>query len=333
VSASADYTLRVWEVATGKEISVLRGHQSFALSASFSPDGTMLASSGGDHWLRLWDWREVSGAWTGKERPTPKGHPGWVLSVAFSPDGAIVASANVSTTSYWVAPGEIHLYSSDTGYPYALLRGHTKRVTSIAFSPDGKLLASGGADGTVRLWGTTNKGHELESTESPTLPPLQTSSFTEVWHRLNPDPKNPTPEHEVLICERNGSWKCSFYKQADPALGFENPPDSTTGSFSGQDVTSDWVCPSWFPSDVCDNLQFVASGVMSLNLSDGGEFAASQDLIIADHGGEKVLHLYWTEQGFYCPWYEDFDIALAANPFPTPFNGQDWPVMDCNQSP
>ena len=26
-------------------------------------------------------------------------------------------------------------------------------------------------------------------------------------------------------------------------------------------------------------------------------------------------------------------MALAANSFPTPFNGQDWPPMDCNQAP
>jgi len=154
-----------------------------------------------------------------------------------------------------------------------------------------------------------------------------------VWHRLNPDRSNPTPEHEVLTCNQDNGWNCSFNKQAEPELGFENPPDSTTGNFVGQDVTADWVCPSGFPSDVCDNIQFVASGVMLLNLSDGSELAVNQDLIVINHADEQILFAYWTEQDFYCPWFEDFDVALGANSFPTPFNGQDWPTMDCNQSP
>jgi WD40 repeat protein len=459
VSASADKSLRLWNVTTGKESSVLQGHLSPALGVAFSPDGSTLASVGQDFYMRLWKWEIVSGVATAKQSASPRGHSGSVLSVAFSPNGDIVADASMSTWSYYVAPGEIHLYSADTAYPYVMLRGHTKRVTSIAFSPDGKLLASGSADGSIRLWGTQQKGSELASQTLAAMPtprpnvtadlfsgvwtatdpkdgsnltmeitfnensyniayvddgasvcgkdgagnplyaieidlsgnasgdvlyavstsatclsspasPLDleisvnyshraetdtlwdsmdntqwerrpassgrndfNGSLTEVWHRLNPNQIDTTPEHEVLICEWKDDVNCSYFKQAEPTLGFEDPPDSTTGSFLGHDVTAAWACPVWFPSDICDNLKFVASGVMSLKLSDGGEFAGSQDVIIANHGGEQILYIYWTEQGFYCPWYEDFDMALAANPFPTPFNGLDGPLMDCNQAP
>ncbi len=170
VSAGADNILRIWSVETGKEIGNLKGHQSFVISAAFSPDGTLLASGSGDHWLRIWDLEGTSEAVTGKNHFAPIGHGGWVLSVAFSPDGEIVASANVSTTSYWVAPGEVHLYSADTGYPYALLRGHTKRVNSVAFSPDGKLLATGSADGSVRLWGVQGDGFQPDQTGQEIAP-------------------------------------------------------------------------------------------------------------------------------------------------------------------
>jgi WD40 repeat protein len=152
-SSSFDGTVRMWDMATGNEIGSLPGPLSVALSAVFSPDGEGLASSGGDHFLRLWNLETAPGLATGTNRFAPIGHGGWVQTTAFSPDGRIVASGGVATTSWMVAPGEVHLYAADTGFPLALLRGHTKRVTSLAFSPDGKLLASGSADGSVRLWG------------------------------------------------------------------------------------------------------------------------------------------------------------------------------------
>ena len=189
LSASADKTLRIWDVATQKEADILKGHLSFALSAAISPNSTMLVSGGGDHYVRLWNLEMLSGVPTGRMRYPEIGHGGWVLAVTFSPNGELIASANVSTTSYWVAPGEIHLYGSEKGDPYGLLRGHTKRVTSLAFSPDGKLLASGSADGSVRLWGVTtdNLNSETGQNIQPTMPaaptttPLVTQSQSVLW--------------------------------------------------------------------------------------------------------------------------------------------------------
>ena len=163
VSGSADKTIRIWNVAAAEEARVLRGNLSFVNDAAFNPDGTRVVSAGADHSLRFWELIISPGKITDLELPIDRGHPGWVLSVDYSPDGQIVASANLSTTSFYVTPGEIHLYLSETAYPLALLRGHTKRVTSVAFSPDGKLLATGSADGSTRLWGTESEGIESES--------------------------------------------------------------------------------------------------------------------------------------------------------------------------
>ena len=170
VSASADKSLRVWEVATGNEADVLDGHLSPALGVAFNPNGTGLASVGQDFYMRLWKWDVTSSPPTGREIILPRGHSGSVLAVAYSPSGDIVADANVSTWSYYVAPGEIHLYSSDTGYPYVMLRGHTRRIMSLAFSPDGKLLASGSADGSVRLWGVKGDGSQAAQMDLGTAP-------------------------------------------------------------------------------------------------------------------------------------------------------------------
>jgi hypothetical protein len=149
------------------------------------------------------------------------------------------------------------------------------------------------------------------------------------WDRLNPDQGNPTPEHEVLSCGGNARPNCVYNKQPEPRLGFENSPDSTFGHFRGEEVTTGWICPDWFPSGVCDHTEFVASGVMDLVLSDGSEVAINQELIVTGMDGQEVLYVYWVDQQFVCPWFRSFQEALAANPFPTPFNGQDWPAGDC----
>ncbi len=139
-SASADNTIRLWDVATRQTVATLAGHTAAVRTVAFSPDGQTLISGSDDQTILLWD------VATQKTSTTFKGHTGIVYGVAVSPDGKLIASASGDKT--------VRLWDVAQGQLMAVLEGHVDAAWSVAFSPDGKLLASGGGlnDKTIILW-------------------------------------------------------------------------------------------------------------------------------------------------------------------------------------
>jgi WD40 repeat protein len=146
-SASADRTVRVWDLATNETWATLTGHRGPVYAVAFSPDGQTIASAGRDRCVRLWD------AATGKARPVVLRGRRAVFAAAFSPDGQSIAGggADGSVTVWDVARGQVRATCQRTDRPGAIL--------ALAFSPDGKLLASAHRHGTVTLW-DLEKGEE-----------------------------------------------------------------------------------------------------------------------------------------------------------------------------
>jgi mono/diheme cytochrome c family protein len=137
-TGSDDQTVRVWEVASGKEVLRLSGHTEEVHAVAFARDGSRLASGGRDRTLRLWD------VATGKELHRFTGHTERITGVAFGPDGRRLLSAS------W--DGTVRLWDADTGQELHRFTGHTGPVSCLAVAPDGRTLLSGSHDGTVRLW-------------------------------------------------------------------------------------------------------------------------------------------------------------------------------------
>ena len=80
-SASDDYTVRLWDAATGAHQQTLKGHSGLVYAVAFSPDGKTLASASEDCTVRLWD------AATGAYQQTLKEHSGQTLqNLTFSED-------------------------------------------------------------------------------------------------------------------------------------------------------------------------------------------------------------------------------------------------------
>ena len=145
------------------------------------------------------------------------------------------------------------------------------------------------------------------------------------WHRVNPDQSNPAPEHERLRCKEGAVWVCRYDKVPEPALNFSW--DRTTAVFRGRDVTDRWACPDWFTH--CADVTRVVRGVAKIRPQGEDPFKLRLDYVFL---GDEVLYLL-VPDALACPWFGRFRAALAANPFPLPFNGVDWPEFDCISAP
>jgi WD40 repeat protein len=170
--------IRVWQVATGREIYKLSGYGDAVTSVAFSPDGNLLLS--GADTVKLWDMRNGAEARTlsgaGPAIFSPDGYTiamgagnenirlwepsgmrelraigGYKLSgLAFSPDGGMLVSGETSFDTV------LQVWDVKSGSELFGLPGDRSGPRSAAFSPDGKLLACATAAG-VKMWDVASR--------------------------------------------------------------------------------------------------------------------------------------------------------------------------------
>ncbi|WCD91083.1 hypothetical protein KPP03845_200044 (plasmid) [Streptomyces xanthophaeus] len=186
-AAHGDGTVRIWDMATTQNTTILSSPLRPANAMAISPDGTWLAAGYGDGTVRIWDtatWRNTTiltchdssvlavaiapdGTWlatanrdgvvriwdtTTGENTTTLGHsPVWVSWVVISPDGTWLATTGGGST--------VHIWEVATGQVTATLADERGRVIAVAISPDGTSLVTATSnnkrDGTVRIWDRT----------------------------------------------------------------------------------------------------------------------------------------------------------------------------------
>lgn len=97
-----DKAIRIFDVATGKELIRIQAHTAKVTALAFSPDGKMLASGGDDKTVRVYD------AATGRALVVMNGHKAGIAVVAFSPDGKSLTSVDKEkrTIRWNLATGE-----------------------------------------------------------------------------------------------------------------------------------------------------------------------------------------------------------------------------------
>ncbi len=133
----------LWNVAAGKEIVRLKGHDCRILGVAFTPDGRGVVAAGGtssSHGeINYWDLE------SGEHRASKRTPTNWIDAVAVSPDGLKVASASVTGLHFW------NLSWTHREREWA---AHTGGVTAGLFADQGRTLITGGKDRTIAFWET-----------------------------------------------------------------------------------------------------------------------------------------------------------------------------------
>jgi WD40 repeat protein/uncharacterized caspase-like protein len=179
VSASNDKTVRIWDIATGKTVRMIRGESApgdwgTIYAMSLSRDGRWLAIAGflsesdvlSGSAVHLYDFA------TGKLVKVIRGHRNVVFALAFSPDGKRLISGSGDKSAI--------IWDVATGKQLFRLMGHSEKIEAVAFNKDGTRAVTGSSDETMRLWNANDGKLIAEMTEHRSITQQQNKE-SKIW--------------------------------------------------------------------------------------------------------------------------------------------------------
>lgn len=150
LSASADRTIRHWDVTTGETLQTFTSQGGFVNAIALSPDESVLYSGSANGTLEIWSMT------TGALVRQISAHPGPINTLERLPDGQLIVTGG--------SDGTIKIWEAGTGMAVRSLAGHRGAVNTLVITADGQHIISGGADRTIRIW-EVSTGEELRVLE------------------------------------------------------------------------------------------------------------------------------------------------------------------------
>lgn len=214
VSASSDYSARIWELPSLRLRAVLSEHDDDVDMATFSPDGKFVATCALDRAVRLFDLN-------GRCLQVFLGHTGNIISLLWNPQGTRLISSSVDgTVREWdIKKGRQHscydldgvrtdtividnqgriICGDDQGRIAIIDQGtvhyykaHQAGIKKVVFSPKEQMLATLSYDRTLALW-HINSSVEMTEYQRTIMPDI-------IW------PRAAALHGNQLICATFGS--------------------------------------------------------------------------------------------------------------------------------
>ncbi len=139
-SGGADGRIHLLDVATGRELEILRGAQSTITALTFVVDGTHLFSGEENGTIRQWN------ALTGEEEGTVYSTPlGAITALSYSSPNKHLAIGDATGTIQFFDLVEKRKKEKEFHTPHS-------GITILVFSEDGSTLVSGSKNGTIIRW-------------------------------------------------------------------------------------------------------------------------------------------------------------------------------------
>ena len=138
LTGAADRSLRLWDLAAGRELRRFGTAAAAVTATAISADGRQFLSGSADRSVRLWD------AVSGTEIVRLEGHASPVSAVLFGPTARYAVSA--------AGDGEVIVWDLPSGRVIRRAKASPGGVRSMALSADGRYLLTAADDALVRLW-------------------------------------------------------------------------------------------------------------------------------------------------------------------------------------
>ena len=122
-SGSDDGTMKIWEVATGRELATSINHAQTVVQTRFSPSGTRVASLCMDGSMRVWEFNSTTGQPVGEPRQVDEHRKG--RSLCWSSDSRLIATGGND--------GEVLIWDANTLQVIRRFQDHDATVRQILF--------------------------------------------------------------------------------------------------------------------------------------------------------------------------------------------------------
>jgi eukaryotic-like serine/threonine-protein kinase len=211
LTACADGTVRVWDLATGRLAMPPLDHDDAVTQVAFDSDGRRVVMAGEDRIVRIWD------SASGRPHGPPLVHAFPVRYAAFSTEGRVVTT----TEDNVLGQGEACVWNTATRN-LVFRRATTQKVAGVTptdrgirrawFSADGRYALVLNGSGLAQVWDTTKSEPVTDILEHKST--VNGASFSPDASRLLTDTF--VPEHSLRLWEAAGMPLKELYRRLRP---------------------------------------------------------------------------------------------------------------------